>query len=137
VEPVSEPFPCLSVEWLSPQRGATVLRVAGELEMYTVPQLRRGLQERILSPESWLILDLSDVRFLDSAGISELVSLYKRFRHQQTICLVPPRGPSGAMLTRMQITRFFVAFSTVAEALHHAAELEIADTEPSDSRQPV
>jgi anti-anti-sigma factor len=105
--------------------------------MYTVPQLRRSLQERTFSPECWVILDLSEIRFLDSAGISELVSLYKRFRHQQTVCLVPPQGPCGAMLARMQITRFFVAFASVAEALHHAAEVELFDAEPSDAPQVV
>lgn len=105
--------------------------------MYTVPQLRRGLQERSLAPECWLILDLSAISFLDSAGISEIVGLYKRFRHQQTICMVPPKGATGAMLARMQITRFFVAFSSVAEALHHAAELELADVEASGFPQAV
>ena len=131
MEPAPDAFACLSTDWSTPVRGTTVLRIEGELELFTVPQLRRAVAEQTGAPAARLVIDLSAVRFLDSAGISELIAVYKRFRNHHEVCLVPPGGACGHLLERMQITRFFAAFATVEQALD--APSEAADPEPTGS----
>ena len=57
----------LSVEQ---QDGATVVSVAGEVDMITAPKLR----ECLLATQGDVVVDLSAVSFLDSSGIAALIN---------------------------------------------------------------
>ena len=57
----------LSVEQ---QDGATVVSVAGEIDMITAPKLR----ECLLAAQGDVVVDLSAVSFLDSSGIAALIN---------------------------------------------------------------
>lgn len=52
--------------------GVTVLAVSGEVDMLTAPQLRAAALPR-LDADGTLVLDLSGVSFLGSAGLAVLV----------------------------------------------------------------
>ncbi|MFJ2029768.1 STAS domain-containing protein [Streptosporangium sp. NPDC087985] len=53
---------------------ATVIRVGGELGFHSAPLLREQLDRAWGSGTAFLIVDLTDVTFCDSVGLSELVS---------------------------------------------------------------
>lgn len=52
----------------------TVLAVAGELDVYTAPALRTEIGDRIASGQNRLVVDLTDVEFVDSTGLGILVA---------------------------------------------------------------
>lgn len=54
--------------------GMTVLAVSGEVDVYSAPTLRDRLTDLIDSGHRTLIVDLSDVAFLDSTGLGTLVA---------------------------------------------------------------
>jgi anti-sigma B factor antagonist len=56
--------------------GRTVVTVAGEIDMASSPQLRDCLHDL----SGIVVIDLADVTFLDSSGLSALVSACKRLR---------------------------------------------------------
>lgn len=60
--------------------GATLAVIAGEVEMVSVPQLTRRLNEIELGEPPVLILDMRGVTFLDSSGLSTLVSWQRQLR---------------------------------------------------------
>lgn len=68
--------------------GRTVLRVTGEIDVYTAPELRQRLLALIEPgdgggappPVRHLVIDLSKVEFLDSTGLGVLVGGLKRLR---------------------------------------------------------
>ena len=61
--------------------GATVVEVAGELDLHSAPQLRAELTRAIeSSAPPRVIVDLSGVTFLDSTGVGVLVGALKRAR---------------------------------------------------------
>ena len=55
----------------------TVVTVSGEVDVYTAPQLRSALEERIAAGHTALVVDLEDVGFLDSTGLGVLVGRLK------------------------------------------------------------
>jgi anti-sigma B factor antagonist len=56
----------------------SLIAVAGELDLFTAPELRTRLNELIDDGTRELIVDLSDTAFLDSTGLGVLISVYKR-----------------------------------------------------------
>jgi anti-sigma B factor antagonist len=51
--------------------------VTGEVDYYTSPQLRLAL-DAAAETQPRLVLDLSDMTFMDSAGLGEVVRSYKQ-----------------------------------------------------------
>jgi anti-sigma B factor antagonist len=58
----------------------TVLEVAGEVDVYTAPRLRERLIELVEGGARSVIVDLTQVEFLDSTGLGVLVGALKRLR---------------------------------------------------------
>ncbi|WP_345621717.1 STAS domain-containing protein [Streptomyces ziwulingensis] len=57
------------------ERGRwAVLEVTGELDMVTSPMLRQRVHDVVAEGQHSLVLDLSDVLFCDSSGVSVLVA---------------------------------------------------------------
>ncbi len=58
--------------------GATVLVLAGELDHHTSPHLARALDATPFGPGTPVVIDMSELTFCDSTGITVLVSAYRR-----------------------------------------------------------
>jgi anti-sigma B factor antagonist len=58
--------------------GTTVCHLTGELDAFTAPRLRQAFAD--VTPSPRLLLDLSKVSFLDSAGLGALVGGVRRTR---------------------------------------------------------
>src|SRR5215475_4941292 len=60
--------------------GYLVLEVAGEIDVYTAPQLRERLISLVDGGARQVVVDLGRVEFLDSTGLGVLVGALKRLR---------------------------------------------------------
>ena len=58
----------------------TVLRPAGDLDVYTVRSLRDALAKLIEDSVSRVVVDLDGVRFMDSSGLGSLMGGVRRVR---------------------------------------------------------
>jgi anti-sigma B factor antagonist len=65
---------------LSQESGNTVLRVQGELDALSCPDIRPVLDALVNDGNAAVTVDLSELRLIDSSGVGALVSLYKRVR---------------------------------------------------------
>ena len=83
----SEPLPALEVDVAS-SGGATMVRVAGELDMATVDVLRQALDAQ----HGAVVLDLRRVEFIDAAGLRLLLEADARSRADGLhLTLIPGR----------------------------------------------
>jgi anti-sigma B factor antagonist len=58
----------------------TVVHLGGEIDVYTAPLVREKLDEQIVGGRTKLVVDLTDVTFLDSTGLGVLVGRLKLAR---------------------------------------------------------
>ena len=57
--------------------GATVLRLAGELDLYTAPRLSAELAA-VVGSDGDVVLDVQELGFLDSTGLGEIARLHRQ-----------------------------------------------------------
>ena len=55
------------------EAGGVVLALSGELDVVSAPALEQHLNEALSEPGAHVTLDLSDLQFVDSAGVSVLI----------------------------------------------------------------
>jgi anti-sigma B factor antagonist len=97
--------------------GAHVVNVGGDLDVYTAPQLKEALDALGLEGKA-VVLDLCQVRFIDSTALGVLVSAFQRSRAADGEFLLVLDDPH--LLKIFRITGFdtlFSIFPGVAEAL--------------------
>ncbi|MFO7547489.1 MAG: STAS domain-containing protein [Acidimicrobiia bacterium] len=72
--------------------GIARVAFAGPLDLATAEQLRESIQEKLDPSVSQLVVDLSNIGFVDSIGISLLVSVHNRLVEQgASMRLIAPR----------------------------------------------
>jgi anti-sigma B factor antagonist len=64
----------------SAENGVTVLRIEGELDANSVPDLRPTLDSIAGQKPPQVVIDLSALRLIDSSGVGAIVSLFKTVR---------------------------------------------------------
>lgn len=98
--------------------GRTVVQVAGEIDVYTAPQLREHLDREIEAGVTQLVVDLSGVTFMDSTGLGVLVGRLKQIRlHDGSMKIVCAHDRVLKVFVITGLDKVFSIFPTVAEAL--------------------
>ena len=103
----------------------TLCRPVGELDAYTVNEFREALGG--LSSASRLLIDLSAVPFMDSAGLGALIGGIRRAREAGGDVAVACSRPT---LTRLLHTTGFDRIVSVTETVDQAATA-LADAKPA------
>ena len=93
----------------------TLCRPVGELDAYTVTNFRETLGE--LSTSAQLVIDLSEVPFMDSAGLGALIGGIRRAREHGGEVAVACSRPT---LTRLLHTTGFDRIVPVTDTLEAA-----------------
>ena len=108
----------LRLETVGPYDDCAVLRVGGEIDLYTAPALRAGLSDLVTTRVRHVVLDTSDVTFLDSTGLGVLVDGRRRLRaHDGSLALVSGQERIERLLRLTGLARLFPPYATVAEAI--------------------
>lgn len=95
-----------------------VLRVAGEIDVYTAPALREHVIHLVDSGTLHLIADLRGVEFLDSTGLGALVASLKRLRtHEGSLTLVTNTERILRIFRITGLNRAFALHPSVPDAI--------------------
>lgn len=92
-----------------------IFQLKGKLSLETVNEFVQKLRP---DPAQHLILDMSGVTFLDSAGVGALVSLFvNRRNHGKTFALAALAPQSSAVVTVAGLQNLLPIYKTVEEAM--------------------
>ncbi|OIK16136.1 anti-anti sigma factor [Bacillus sp. MUM 116] len=61
----------------------TFVKVAGEIDAYTAPQLREGLLPLAEGKNKTLIVSLKEVSYMDSTGLGVFIGLFKQLKKNE------------------------------------------------------
>ncbi len=89
-------------------RGDVVLaRLTGELDVAGANRTGERIAEAVPTSATGLVVDLTDLEFIDSSGVSMLFGLARRLgsRRQQIRVAAPPRGPVSRVLEIVDFDR--------------------------------
>jgi anti-sigma B factor antagonist len=90
-------------------RDWRVVRVAGELDLHTSPQLRDHVLELLGEPPVRIALEMSEVSFMDSSSLGNLVTCLKRVRERGgELVLIGVTGSPMKVLSLTGLERVFV-----------------------------
>jgi anti-sigma B factor antagonist len=98
-------------------RELAVVSVSGELDLYTAPRVRTGIEEAGAVGADTVIVDLSETSFIDSAALGVLVQETKRLEG---------RGHSLVLVTSDPRTMRVVELSGLSGVLRTYATLQDA-----------
>jgi len=103
---------------LSQHPYAAVVALSGELDADTAARLRALLAEQLLAGPGNLVIDMSGLTFIDSAGLAVLVAADKGMRRAGSrMVLAAPRAPVSKVLRLTGLTAVLTTATTVDEAL--------------------
>src|SRR2546423_6094006 len=75
---------------VSESGDAIVVRLAGELDLYNAPALRKALLECVARRPSRLVVDLAEVTFVDSTALGTLIEARARLGSAGELVLSRP-----------------------------------------------
>jgi len=94
-----------------------VLEVAGDIDLFTAPQLRHAVNELIDAGSRKLVVDLTKVGFLDSTGLGVLVGALKRLRDSGgDLVLAAPQRPVRRVLSVTGLDKVFTIHTDPTES---------------------
>jgi anti-sigma B factor antagonist len=108
------------VTGLERQNGAVVLSLAGELDLYNAEEVRGALLNACADEPDVLVVDLGEVRFIDSTALGVLIEARSRLADRGGFRLAAPGLETRRALEVSGLDRHFLVHETVAEALEAA-----------------
>lgn len=102
---------------------AVVAHVTGEIDISNAESLRNAITEATPNQSLALVLDLTDIGYLDSAGIRLIYQLRGdlRARGQSLRLVIPPASPAVDALRLAGVARHLETVETVETALRDLA----------------
>lgn len=108
----------LHLEIVTAGADCAVLRIVGEVDLYSAPQLRERVIQLLADGIQHIVADLREVVFLDSTGLGALVGSLKRLREQDgSLKLVTSAGRIPKLFRLTGLDRVFTLHRSVPEAI--------------------
>jgi len=99
------------------QTGSTIIDVTGDIDMRTSPGFRKTLLESLKNTPR-LVVNLREVRYVDSSGIASLVEVFKEARNRnKRLVLFGLNATVHDVLQLTRLAKIFEIRETEEEAL--------------------
>jgi anti-sigma B factor antagonist len=99
--------------------NATIIDVSGDIDFSNSPEVRTALLREVRdNRRPRVVLNLSEVRYMDSSGVASLVESLKASRDiGSRFILVGLSGPAREVLQLSRLVKVFEIYDTEGEAL--------------------
>jgi anti-sigma B factor antagonist len=102
---------------LAYQDGIAVLKVDGDIDLATVPALETAIDEALVGQPIGLVIDLSEVGFLASAGLQALVATHNNVSQSAPFAVVANSAATSRPIQLTGLDQVFELYPTLDEAL--------------------
>ena len=109
---------------------AAVLSVEGELDLASAPRLKRALTELLRSDTEQLVLDCSELKFMDSTALSVLIGVDRRLAPVQRMAIAGAHPEVQRVFELSGLAATFRIFPTLDAALAYVANAGGAENHP-------
>jgi anti-sigma B factor antagonist len=108
----------LSIDLKTEGGGETlILKLRGSLDLATAPTIRAALGEATEKGNQRLIVDLTQLEFLDSTGLGVLIGAHRRAAERGgSFRLIVKDGPISRLLNITGLIGVFTVFHSLADA---------------------
>jgi anti-sigma B factor antagonist len=106
-----------SVTGVEKRDGGTVVALAGELDLYNAHLVREALLAAIDEGPERVVVDLTEVTFIDSTALGVLIEARTRLENRRAFLLAAPGMETRRALEISGLDRHFAVYDTVADAL--------------------
>ena len=114
----------MRVEVHRPRPDVVIVEPEGRIDAVSGPEFRKLLKQQPEHGAPFLVIDLQKVPFMDSSGLSALVSALKAARkHNGTVVLVRPTPQVRMTLQMSMLDRIFAIHDSIEEALEALSSL--------------
>jgi anti-sigma B factor antagonist len=96
---------------------ASVVRLGGELDLYNSDQVRSALANVLAESPERIVVDLSEVEFIDSTALGVLIEARTKLENRRGFLLAAPALETRRALEISGLDRHFSVHDTVPEAL--------------------
>ena len=97
--------------------GRVVVSLAGELDLYNAHVVRDALLQACAESPERLVVDLSEVRFIDSTALGVLIEARTKMPNRRAFLLAAPGLETRRALQISGLDRHFSVHDTLDEAL--------------------
>jgi anti-anti-sigma factor len=94
-----------------------VLKVGGDIDLATVSALEAAIDEALIPRPTGLVIDLSEVGFLASAGLQALVATHTNVSPSAHFAVVANSASTSRPIELTGLDQIFELYPTLAEAL--------------------
>lgn len=107
----------LSIDLRTEEGGALLFKLRGSLDLATAPTVRAALTEGTESEPRDLIVDLTQLEFLDSTGLGVLIGAHRRAaEHGGSFRLIIGDGPITRLLNITSLISVFSVYRSLEDA---------------------
>ena len=97
--------------------SACVVKLAGEIDLYNAPDVRNALAKACADSPERVVVDLSDVEFIDSTALGVLIEARRQLMNNRAFLLAAPGLETRRALEISGLDRHFSVHESVPEAL--------------------
>jgi len=88
--------------------GAATIKVAGEVDLYSSPDLRSAIQQSIAKANGAVHVDLSGVPYMDSSGVATLVEGMRNAKQKKISFVI--LSPSESVMKVLRLSKLDTVF---------------------------
>lgn len=107
----------MSVDSWVVDQWLVVVKVRGELDAYLAPIVRERVEEVLGSGAAWLLIDLTEVEYIDSVGLGIMIGAAKRASERSGDVAIACSRPNVLRVFEVSGTKDLLnVFPTIGEA---------------------
>lgn len=107
----------LSIDLKNDSDGTLVFKLRGSLDLATAPTVRAALTEETDKGSHNLVVDLTQLEFLDSTGLGVLIGAHRRAAERgRSLRLIISDGPISRLLNITGLISVFAVYHSIEDA---------------------